>query len=172
MSPGPGTVQALENARSFAGQGTCYVPGMIPPKTILVSTDFSELSKYAVTYAADLAATLGATLVLVHVYQMPPMLMPGPYGISAELAERIPREATELLEAAAKDAAHAKVHVRTVLREGDPRDQIVAVAEAEKADLLVMGTHGRRGLSRALIGSVAEAALRTAPCPVLTVHPH
>ena len=86
MSPGPGTVQALENARSFAGQGTCYVPGMIPPKTILVSTDFSELSKYAVTYAADLAATLGATLVLVHVYQMPPMLMPGPYGISAELA--------------------------------------------------------------------------------------
>jgi len=144
---------------------------MMPPKIIVASTDFSELSRHAVEYAADLAAVLGAKLVLVHVYQMPPMLLPGASGVVAELAVRIPREAEEMLVAQAKRLERPSLEVRSVLKEGDPRDGILHVAEAEHADLLVMGTHGRRGLSRALIGSVAEAALRTAPCPVLTVHP-
>jgi nucleotide-binding universal stress UspA family protein len=143
---------------------------MNPPRTILAATDFGAIATHAVDYAADLAAALDAELILVNVYQVPPSLMPGEAGVAAELALRIPREAERLLAETLERVARPKLRARGVLKEGDAREGILAAARSERADLIVMGTHGRRGISRALIGSVAESALREAPCPVLTVH--
>jgi nucleotide-binding universal stress UspA family protein len=76
---------------------------------------------------------------------------------------------TAELERWAGEAKKREITVRVVMRRGSPSTEIVALASEEHADLLVIGTHGRGGVSRALLGSVADRVIRTAPCPVLTV---
>jgi universal stress protein A len=140
-------------------------------RQILAPTDFSEFSKQAVACADELAQTFGATLVLLHVVELPPYPIEGlpPSHLGGTLLEDLEQQATsDLAQVLAKEAA-VKVVRRVVI--GIPYRKIVEVAEAEKIDLIVMVTHGRTGFSHLFMGSVAERVVRTAPCPVLTIHP-
>ena len=142
------------------------------PKTILVPTDFSECANAAMAYALDIAGATGKTkLVLLHTYATPVVAFPtGAVAYLPEIIATIVRNAEEALAAAAARARSAGVPVETSLKNGDPRETILNAIEEFHADLVCLGTHGRRGVARLLIGSVAERIVRTSPVPVLTVH--
>lgn len=133
-------------------------------KKILFPTDFSTASDAALTHATTLARESGATLLIVHVEE-PPMA----YG-GGELYYGIPEPDTEALRGmlAAVKPTDPQVPCEHRLLIGDPATEIVQLADAEKVDMIVLGTHGRSGLSRLLMGSVAELIVRRANCPVLT----
>ena len=144
---------------------------MLTLRTILVPVDFEEASEHALVAATDLAKTFGAKLVLVHAYELP--FYPYPGGASPVPSTDLPK--------AIRDAATAgldtlvarvkgKVPVEAVLKIGPPADEILYAAKEKNADLIVMGTHGRKGIAHVLLGSVAEKVLRRATVPVLTVH--
>jgi nucleotide-binding universal stress UspA family protein len=143
---------------------------MTIPRIILVATDFSEHADRAIDYAADLAAKIDAKLHVVHAISIPALGVPEmgvAYG--SMMLESTVKEAQATL-----DALEARYRDRVSiagkhLEVGDARDVIDRVAEAVGAELIVMGTHGRRGVRRMLLGSVAEAVVRSAPCPVLTI---
>lgn len=139
-------------------------------KHIMVATDFSHDANRAVTMAAELARAFSAKLTLFHVVQMPSYAFfgGGAYVPSPELTADIMNDAKRWL-AAAKERLTG-LAVETVCLDGDPQTLIVRWAAEHKPDLLVLGTHGRRGLRRLVVGSVAEHVLRAASCPVLTVH--
>ena len=144
--------------------------GMSPIKRILVPIDFGETSDGAADMAISLAATLGASVTLMHAFEIPVMSFPdGSIVASAEVLSGITTAAQTALTAAAAKRSNRGVAVDTLLRDGAPADEINAAALAMKADLVVIGTHGRRGLARILLGSVAEKVVRTCACPVLTV---
>jgi nucleotide-binding universal stress UspA family protein len=141
---------------------------MILPKTILVATDFSEPADAAVAYAVALAEKLDAKLYLLNAITIPI------YGIAdigiavaASTIDALVAENQKALDATIKKYAPAKIE--PLLRTGDARELIVQTAVDVGAELIVTGTHGRRGLKRALLGSVAEAVLRHAHCPVLAI---
>jgi nucleotide-binding universal stress UspA family protein len=138
------------------------------PRHILVPHDFSDTAEHALAFAIALAEKLGAHITLMHAYEIP--AYPDSVLMTAELVGSIQRAAQGALEGVAARARRPGVDVRAVLREGRAWSEINATAAETHADLVVMGTHGRHGLARALIGSVAEKVVRTAPCPVLTVH--
>lgn len=143
---------------------------MNPPRRILVATDFSEPAARALDYALTLAGALGAEVILVHVYEVPVYAFPdGAFLATAEISERLAEAARAALDAAIAARASSKVPLRGVLRTGTPWTEIETAAKEEKADLVVVGTNGRTGLARALLGSVAEKVVRTSPCPVLTI---
>jgi len=137
---------------------------MLPVHTILFPTDFSETSEMAFPLACSLARDLGARVVALYV--VPPAL--GNEEMEArhhpEEYYGIPTVALHKLQAPAQD-----VHIDHRLEEGDAAKVILNVAQETGAGLIVMGTQGRTGLPRLLLGSVAEQVLRKAPCPVLTV---
>jgi len=142
------------------------------PRRILVATDFSDTADRALDYAVALAAALGAEIVLVHAYEVPVYAFPdGAFLATTEISERLAEAARTALDSALASRAASKVPMRGVLRTGTPWTEIEAVATEEKADLVIVGTHGRKGIARALLGSVAEKVVRTAPCPVLSVGP-
>jgi nucleotide-binding universal stress UspA family protein len=142
------------------------------PRRILVATDFSDTADRALDYALALATALGGEVILVHAYEIPVYAFPdGAFLATTEISERLAEAARTALDAAIAARAGAKVAIRGVLRTGTPWTEIEAVAKEEKADLVVVGTHGRKGIARALLGSVAEKVVRTAPCPVLSVGP-
>jgi nucleotide-binding universal stress UspA family protein len=132
---------------------------------IIFPTDFSEASNHALRWATSLARDSGAALVIVHVEE-PPMA----YG-GGEMYYPIAEPNRDELHKTLADVHPTDPMVPSVHRllSGEPADAIVKIAESEGADLIVMGTHGRTGLTRLLMGSVAEAVVRKAPCPVLTV---
>jgi nucleotide-binding universal stress UspA family protein len=138
---------------------------MLPIRTILHPTDFSERSNYAFQLACSLARDHGARLLVLHVLQ-PPAVAYG--GVITELATEAAKQtlAEKLRQIQAPDP---NVYMEHQLIEGEPATQILHTAEKHPCDLIVMGTHGRTGLRRALMGSVAEQVVRQAPCPVLTV---
>ena len=141
------------------------------PKTILVPTDFSDSSDFALAYAVKLARSLGAELVVLHTYELPMIGFPdGTLVATAELTSRVLDGARVALDAAVAKHGNAGVPLRTLVKEGESWRTIVDAAPEVGAGLIVMGTHGRSGLPRALLGSVAEKVVRMAPCPVLTVH--
>ncbi len=135
--------------------------------TLLVAVDFEEPSRRAVALARDLAGPLGADRCLVHTYLLPVYTYPGiePNMPPTFYAAEIGAAAARALEAFA--AEHDIP--RALLREGDPAPAILAAAHEIGATMIVMGTHGRRGLSHVLLGSVAEKVVRTSDLPVLTV---
>ena len=142
---------------------------------IVVPTDFSDCAKEAWALAQRLAEAVGSELVLVHVLVTSPLFDEGPF--SADRVRSVYEAARKWAEASLEEwATKAKgsgLRVRVALREGMPYREIVALATDERADLVVMRTHGRGGLDRALLGSVADRVVRLAPCPVLTVRePH
>lgn len=143
------------------------------PKTILVPTDLSESAEEALDFACELAHQFDATIHLLHVISIPVLGVPElGVALTSTVIDSMVRDDQEALEdLACRKRKHAKF-APVMLRTGDARDLIVQTAKEIGADLIVMGTHGRRGVSRALLGSVTESVVRTAPCPVLTVRPH
>lgn len=138
-------------------------------KKILFPTDFSHTGDAALALATSLARDTGATLVFVHVEE-PPVA----YG-AGEMYYGLPHPATDDLKRMLEkvrptdDRVPCEHHLIT----GDPPGAIARFAEEQQIDFIVMGTHGRTGLSRLLMGSVAEAVIRKAPCPVITFkQPH
>ena len=142
------------------------------PKNILVPTDLSEGAEEALDYACELAAQLGARIHLLNVIGIPAMGVPElGVALTSTMIDTMIADNQRSLDALAA-ARHGRCDVGEVLlKTGDARDTINQTAKELGCDLIVMGTHGRRGLSRALLGSVAETVVRTAPCPVLTVRP-
>jgi nucleotide-binding universal stress UspA family protein len=135
---------------------------MLPVRTILHPTDFSPNSQYALHVAAALARDYDAELIVMHVHAIPVAL----YG-EAGVAPVPDTRASEAAELESIDIPG--VRVTHVMTEGEPVGEILRVADERHADLIVMGTHGRRGLTRLVMGSVAELVVRRATCPVLTV---
>jgi nucleotide-binding universal stress UspA family protein len=146
---------------------------MLPVRTILHPTDFSETADYAYRVARLIARECGARLVVLHVAGMcvdvspvvysemgVPFILPGEYqayhaALKGQLREKFETD--------------REIRVETHLRDGDAAEEILRLADQVACDLIVVGTHGRSGLPRLLVGSVAEAVLRRARCPVLTV---
>jgi glycine betaine transporter len=140
------------------------------PKNILVPVDFSEYAEHALDYAIALAAKLDAKVHLLNVIGIPVLGVPElGVALSAGMMDTIVRDNQAALDKLASARRTKAAIGEVMLRTGDARDLIVRACEEVGADLIVMGTHGRRGVSRALLGSVAESVLRTAPCPVLTI---
>jgi nucleotide-binding universal stress UspA family protein len=139
-------------------------------KKILAPIDFSEVSNRSLDYAVDLAAQINAAVLVVHVYEIPVYGFPEgaiitPPDVAADLADR----AQKSLDAAVSARRQRGVEISGTLSNGSPREEILRLAKECHADIIVMGTHGRRGLPRALLGSVAERVVRTSEIPVLTV---
>ena len=138
---------------------------MLPIYNILRPTDFSERSEFALNLASALARDYGANLTILHVAQEPVILFTE--GVIPPQPEDHLHEVRQQLERV--EPADPSVSVVHQLVEGNPATEILRVAEMTHADLIVMGTHGRRGLKRLLMGSVAEYVMERAGCPVLTV---
>jgi nucleotide-binding universal stress UspA family protein len=144
---------------------------MTLPKTILVPHDFGTGSDHALTYAVDLAKALGAELVVMHAFEIPMIGFPdGALVATPELASRVLESANSGLKKAVAMHADAGHPLRSMVKQGPTWQTIIETATEIGAGMIVMGTHGRHGLPRALLGSVAEKVVRTAHCPVLTVH--
>ncbi|MGD0674550.1 MAG: universal stress protein [Polyangiaceae bacterium] len=138
---------------------------------ILVPHDFSETAEHALAYALVLSEKLGARVSVLHAYEVPASAYPDAFVASFDFTSEIEQAAaTALEEVKARALREQGQKVEIMLRRGVPWVEIDAAAAESKADLIVIGTHGRRGVARALLGSVAEKVVRTAPCPVLTVH--
>jgi nucleotide-binding universal stress UspA family protein len=147
---------------------------MVKIANILVATDFSEAADSALEYARTFARDFGSNLHVLHVAEN---LLARQYGSDTYVGD-LTRFQTELEESARKrindrlgpKAADARWLQGVVVTADSPAEAIVEYAKDANIDLIVMGTHGRSGLPRLLLGSVAERVLRTANCPVMTVH--
>ena len=144
-------------------------------KRILLATDLSPASEPALRCAAALAIRMDAGLVLLHVVSEKEL-----DGLAKAHQPRHPVDLiySELQEAvreqyrrAVPDEVRRFLHAEVLVVPGVPSEEIIRIAAAEGTDLIITGTHGRTGLRRILMGSVAERVLRDAPCPVLTVRP-
>ena len=140
---------------------------------ILVPTDFSATSDVAVDYAVTLAKTFAASLHLLHVVE--DRFIGGAAGAELYMTS-VPALTAQLVDEAATKLArvlpsadYLRLTVTSEVGVGTPAATIIATAEKQECDLVVMGTHGRSGMSHLLLGSVAEKVVRQAPCPVLTV---
>ncbi|MFM8292884.1 MAG: universal stress protein [Planctomycetia bacterium] len=135
----------------------------MPLKTIVFPTDFSTASDAALVHAEALARQQAARLLIVHVEE-PPLAYGGGelyYGLPEPNSERILKM---LEDVKPSDPSVPFAHRLTM---GDPAGEVVRIAADENAEMIVLGTHGRTGMTRLLMGSVAEAIVRRAPCPVL-----
>jgi nucleotide-binding universal stress UspA family protein len=141
---------------------------MLPIQTVLYPTDFSEHSDYAFQLACSLARDYGACLFVLHVLERPllaytgVMTAPPSPPPSAEERQAVQEKLHRI------GPADPTIRVEHLLEEGDPAMAILQVAQERQCDLIVLGTHGRGGLGRLLMGSVAEQVVRKASCPVLT----
>jgi nucleotide-binding universal stress UspA family protein len=140
-------------------------------KRILVPFDFTAHSSEAMRIASDLAQRYEGSVTLLHVYEPVTYLLPEGYVMyTPEQLASITVEFQKRLDAARIDAEAAGAPVvETYLLEGSPAAEITEHAKEHGYDLIVMGTHGRTGISHVLMGSVAEKVVRTAHCPVLTL---
>ncbi len=138
---------------------------------ILVPTDFSPTADVAAHRALELATSLGASLTLLHVYTAEARTTPdgGAWIPTAHQVATRMALAVGGLETAAARLQPSAVPVSTLCCEGAPATEIARVARDGGFDLIVMGTHGRRGAARLVLGSVTETVMRIADCPVLTV---
>jgi len=133
-------------------------------RTILCPTDFSEQSEFACRLACALARDYGARIIVTHVAEPPVpiygngLVLPPPQTVKGPLLAKL----HEFLR------CDSKIQIEHCLVEGDAATEILRVAGETKCDLIVIGTHGRTGVRRLLLGSVAEQVVRKAPCPVLT----
>lgn len=136
-------------------------------RKILCPIDFDNSSTAALEIACELAEGKGATVHLLHVARVPSHDMNVPLPFNAD--PRWERAARAKLERIARDRLEGKVRYQLHVVSGTPDDDVVRVAHELGADLVVMATHGRKGLSHFILGSVAERVMREADCPVLTM---
>lgn len=140
---------------------------------IMCPVDFSPGSQQAMRTAVRIANEHDAELVVVHSWYMPPATFVGDYVYAADIVQTMSEDAQSALDNAVDEARKLGARrVRPRMLNGLPWQQIVEAAQNESGlGLIVIGTHGRTGLSRVLMGSVAELVVRHAPCPVLTIRP-
>jgi universal stress protein A len=142
-------------------------------RRLIHATDFSRASGRALTSAIQIAKRNKAELLLLHVIEpVTPYLAPDQYAgpeLYVELEAAAKRKAESGLSSLMKKAKKAKVKAKTLLLKGTPHNQIVKAAKNRRADLIVIGTHGRTGISKFFMGSVAGRVIAMAHCPVLTV---
>lgn len=147
---------------------------MDKPRTILVGTDFSDVSDEALRAAALYATTFGCKVFVAHVFDptpnVPPVVWSRPdlleRNIRVEIEEAIRETLTGRTAELLKGVSEVEL---SVVQHPSPGRALVEMAEDENVDLVILGSHGRSGLSRAFLGSVAERVVRHAPCPVLVV---
>jgi nucleotide-binding universal stress UspA family protein len=146
---------------------------VVLPKTILLPVDLGEGSDEALEYAVELARALGARVHLLHVVGIPALGVPE-MGVaySGTMMDGMMADDLHALERMVEKHRDKCDLGEPRVKAGDPRDAINDTAKELGADLIVMATHGRSGISRVLLGSVTESIVRTAPCPVLTVKQH
>jgi nucleotide-binding universal stress UspA family protein len=140
-------------------------------RKILIPLDFSDHSRQALRWGMSLAKKYGAQMLLLHV--IPEVLEEVSARESA--GERLVIDLTAEIEAQLQEIAYQEVReggsMQVKVLDGKPAEEILRVAHEEAVDLIIMGTHGRTGLPHLLLGSIAEAVVRAAPCPVFTVKP-
>jgi nucleotide-binding universal stress UspA family protein len=141
-------------------------------RRILVPTDFSPCAECAWMLAQRMATALGSELLLMHVFVEGTLWSESPFNMARvrEVLADQERRAQTMLDKWAEAPRSTGLTVTTIIRNGIPHDEIVVLAAQKEADLIAIGTHGRGGLSRTLLGSVADRVVRLASCPVLTVH--
>jgi nucleotide-binding universal stress UspA family protein len=141
-------------------------------RRVLYASDFSTASRRAFAAAVMIAKSLDARLTIAYVLEPIVATVPEQY-LDAVTLDQLDKQARQWsarqLNRLADSAKRAGVNTTTLLREGDPVDQIVRAGRSTQADLIVVGTHGRRGLPKFFLGSVAERVVAMAPCPVVTV---
>lgn len=141
-------------------------------KHILVAVDGSECASDALTIAIEIAVARQAMLSILYVVDplkaIPPVV--DMYGSPPEFTEELTKDGFAILKTCGGRAAAAGAQFETSLLDGPPVATIVNYAREKKVDLIVLGSHGRKGLSRVLLGSVAEGVMRDAKCPTLIVH--
>jgi nucleotide-binding universal stress UspA family protein len=160
--------------REGAGKSPAGAEKEEPPKRfrrVLVATDLTPASTPAVKKAIGLAAESGAELILAHAYQPPSLILEGyvPPATYDSWDESIQSDVRRKLQPYLDDAEKAGVTARVLILTGTPEEAIIGAARDCDADLVVMGTHGRTGVPRFFLGSVASRVISTAPCPVMTV---
>lgn len=138
---------------------------------ILVAVDEAPLAAHAADVAIELATGLGAKLAFIHIVDPASLAAPDGGTAASELVAQAEQDAKRLL---AGFHQRMKIDVAPLefVRVGTPAAEVVHAAAEWPADLIVIGSHGRRGVTRALLGSVADAVMRQAPCPVLVVRAH
>ena len=140
-------------------------------KKILIAVDESPIAAHAAEVGVDLARTLSGEVAFVHAVD-PGLVATGETGVpSATMLAVLERDARELLTSYRQRVSFSPAAL-DFLRMGKPGSEIVKTAAEWPADIVVIGTHGRGGVSHLLLGSVAEGVVRHAPCPVLVVRPH
>lgn len=146
---------------------------MISIKNILCPVDYSVYSEMALKYAIEFAEKYRARLYLIHVLDIRvyDINEPDLYNVNIVDEETIAKLRERLLRCVTEDTK-GKIPVEAIIIQGVPFAEIIRVSKELKIDLIVLGTHGRTGISHAIMGSVAEKVVRKAPCPVLTIrHP-
>ncbi len=139
------------------------------PHKLLLATDLTEASASATEEAFELADRLGASLLVVSVIDPGSLLMPG--GRFRVRIDQVRERREQLAQALVERGRDAGIEVSFLIWTGDPGDMIVSAAEAEHADMVLVGSHGRGAVGRFFLGSVSEHVVRHAPCPVLVVRP-
>lgn len=137
---------------------------MLNLKKLVIATDFSERSLQALPYAVSLAKVFSANLKVVYAHDSFPSLVA---GTGTDHLSR--DEALESLNKVVNERIPEDVKAEAVVLEGSPVRAIIKYAKEQNADLIVMATHGRTRFAHAILGSTAEAVVRKAPCPVLTL---
>ena len=140
---------------------------MVRPERVIAAIDFSESSLLAMETALHLMPETGGFLWLLHVLEMPRGI--DPIGVLQPSIDELEAEALERLQELIPDNPEKKMQIERRVARGSPAKTIAHEARETDADLIVVGTHGRTGLARMLLGSTAEALLRKAPCQVLVV---
>jgi len=137
---------------------------------ILVPTDFTDTSEHALDWAIEMASCLGSSITVMHAYELPVVGLPDATLVpSAEMEVRLADASREALGKTLDRHKDCGVPIDAVLREGVAWEQINRVADEIDADLVVIGTHGRRGIARALLGSTAEKVVRSGHHAVATI---
>jgi nucleotide-binding universal stress UspA family protein len=145
----------------------------VTPRPVLFATDFSSASKTAFAKALELARKEGAVLVIAHVYEPPADLSHSGLAddvITAEFENTIRRDVQKQLDGVLAEARAGGVVARGEILAGRPAKEIADLAETLGAAMVVVGTHGRTGIRKLVVGSVAGQIVAAAACPVLTVH--
>ena len=144
---------------------------MKPFHRILVATDFSEASTPAFKEAILMAKENGAELMIANAYRPPNIIEADSvaFGVYEEWDRNLRAEIEGKLNALVEEARKAGVDARPLILPGVPYEAITDAAKENDADLVIMGTHGRKGVARLFLGSVASRVISTAPCPVMTV---
>jgi len=145
---------------------------MLEIKLILCPIDFSEFSGRAYRHALSVAEHYGAKLVAVHVAELwrhPSVGFTASAGLYDEFCRSVCEAGQEQLQEFVKQNPHDKIRPELLVRQGIAADSILLLAQEQKVDVIVMGTHGRRGYDRLMLGSVTDRVMRLASCPVLAV---